>query len=70
MRTEIVRLSVHAFMLASGTKNFPTADIIVTLYSTETIEVAIDLQGRQMCQGLVLCMEIHLRLATTACVST
>jgi hypothetical protein len=56
--------------LLQGPRIFLTADIIVTLYSTETIEEAIDLQGPRLCQGLVLCMEIHLRLATTACVST
>jgi hypothetical protein len=44
-RPEIARLFVHASILASGTINFLTADNIVTLYSTETIEEAVDLQG-------------------------
>jgi hypothetical protein len=34
------------------------------------IRCTIDLQGRRLCQGLMLCEEVHLQLATTAAVST
>jgi hypothetical protein len=41
-----------------------------TPYPFRASSRAIDLQGRRLCQGLMLCEEVHLQLATTAAVST